>query len=204
VVFIVRSITWYKSLIVDYSEIKYENDISGKTQLSRLLWALAWILFFRPTPRWCFHGWRRGLLRIFGAKVGEGSKIDPTCRIWAPWNLNIGSFTALGEGVDCYCVARIEIGSKVAVSQRTFLCSASHDISSLQRPLIRSSIKIEDHAWICAQAFIGPGICLGEGSVVAACAVVTKDVSAWEVVGGNPAKKIKIRNISDGSARDKL
>jgi len=191
-----------ENMQMDYSDLKYKNRISRKTQVGRLMWAIAWILLFRPTPHWCLHGWRRGLLRLFGARVGKGSKIDPSCRIWAPWNLSVGSFTALAEGVDCYCVDRIEIGSKVAVSQRTFLCTASHDISSLRRPLVHASIKIEDHAWVCAQAFIGPGICLGKGSVVAACAVVTKDVSAWEVVGGNPAKKIKIRNICDESKGD--
>jgi putative colanic acid biosynthesis acetyltransferase WcaF len=185
----------YKETLVDYSEIKYKNEISRKTQFSRLLWAIAWILFFRPTPRWCLHGWRRGLLRLFGAKVGEGSKIDPTCRIWAPWNLSVGSYTALAEQVDCYCVGRIEIGSKVAISQRAFLCTASHDIKSLRRPLIHASITIEDHAWVCAQAFVGPGVCIGKGAVVAAGAVVTKLVPDWEVVGGNPAKLIKTRSV---------
>jgi putative colanic acid biosynthesis acetyltransferase WcaF len=182
---------------MDYSELKYANNISKKTQLGRLIWALVYGLFFRSTPRWCLHGWRRFLLRLFGATIGEGSKVDPSCRIWAPWNLSIGSYTALAEGVDCYTVDRIEIGSKVAVSQRAFLCTASHDISSLRRPLTHAPIRIADHAWVCAQAIIYPGISLGEGAVVAAGSIVTKDVNAWEVVGGNPAKLIKSRNISE-------
>jgi putative colanic acid biosynthesis acetyltransferase WcaF len=182
---------------MNYSNLKYNNRISKQTQVGRLLWGLVWSVFFRPTPRWCLHGWRRWLLRLFGASVGRGSRIDPSCRIWAPWNLSIGSFTALAEQVDCYCVGRIEIGSKVAISQRAFLCTASHDITTLRRPLIHASIQIEDHAWVCAQAFIGPGVYLGKGAVVAAGAVVTKAVPDWKVVGGNPAKFIKARAVSE-------
>lgn len=182
---------------MNISDLKYKNRISKKTQIKRLLWAFVWSMFFRVTPRWCLHGWRRGLLRLFGAQIGEGSKIDPSCCIWAPWNLSVGSYTALAEGVDCYSVDRIEIGSKVAISQRSFLCTASHDIGSLRRPLIHARIKIEDHAWVCAQAFIGPGVTLGQGSVVAAGSIVVKDVKDWEVVGGNPAKKIKIRTVQE-------
>ena len=182
---------------MDYSKLKYKNQITKKTQLMRLIWGISWAIFFRPTPRWCLHGWRRALLRLFGAQIGAGSKVDPSCRIWAPWNLSIGSYTALAEGVDCYCVDQIVIGSKVAISQRSFLCSASHDISSLQRPLIHAPIHIKDHAWICSQAFVGAGLTVGEGAVVAACAVTTKDVNDWTVVGGNPAKFIKGRDIRE-------
>lgn len=183
---------------MDYSNLKYKNKLSKKSQVGRLLWGSVWILFFRFSPRWCMHGWRRSLLRLFGANIGEGSRIAPTCRIWAPWNLSLGAYSALAEGVDCYCVDRIEIGSKVAISQRAFLCTASHDISTLQRPLIHSAIRIEDHAWVCSQAIIYPGVSLGVGSVVAAGAIVTKNVNAWEVVGGNPAKLIKQRQVIEG------
>ena len=176
---------------------RYENQLSTKSKFGRFLWAICYWILFRVTPRWCLHGWRIFLLRIFGAKIGEGSRIDPSCRIWAPWNLSIGSYTALAEGVDCYCVDRIEIGSKVAISQRSFLCTASHDINSLRRPLIHAPIRIEDHAWVCAQTFIGPGLSLGMGAVVAAGSVVVKDVGDWEVVGGNPATQIKTRTVQE-------
>jgi putative colanic acid biosynthesis acetyltransferase WcaF len=88
---------------------------------------------------------------------------------------------------------KIKIGSKVAISQRSFLCTGSHDISSLTRPLITKPIIIHDHSWICSEAFIGPGVTISEGAVVAARSVVTKDVKEYEVVGGSPAKFIKIR-----------
>lgn len=107
----------------------------------------------------------------------------------------MGARSALAEGVDCYCVDQITIGGNVCVSQRVFLCSASHDISLISRPLIHQPIEIGDHVWICAEAFIGPGVKLAEGAVVAARAVVSKDVGAWGVVGGNPAKFIKKREL---------
>lgn len=109
----------------------------------------------------------------------------------------MGDFSCLAENVDCYTVDAIVLGSKVTVSQRSFLCTASHDIRSLTRPLTYSPIHIEDHAWVCAECFVGPGLRLGEGAVVAARSVVIRDVAAWEVVGGNPAKFIKHRKLEE-------
>lgn len=105
--------------------------------------------------------------------------------------------SALAEGVDCYCVDQISIGANVCVSQRAFLCSASHDISSIARPLTHKPVIIEDHAWVCAESFVGPGVKIGEGAVVAARAVVSKNVNPWEVVGGNPANFIKKRILEE-------
>lgn len=139
--------------------------------------------------------WRLALLKLFGAKFGQGCRIAPSVRVWAPWNLSMGDYVCLAEGVDCYSVSPIQISSKATVSQRAFLCSASHDISSLSRPLIHSPISIKEHAWVCAEAFIGPGVNVGEGAVVAARAVVVKDVEPWMVVGGNPSKIIKKREL---------
>jgi putative colanic acid biosynthesis acetyltransferase WcaF len=102
--------------------------------------------------------------------------------------------------VDCYSVSPIQIGNKVTVSQRAFLCSASHDISSLSRPLIHSPIVIKEHAWVCAEAFVGAGITIAEGAVVGARSVVTRDVEAWAVVAGNPAKFVKTRVIDESNA----
>ncbi len=180
----------------DFTELKYTNRIPVQTRFRRLAWGIIWALFIRPTPPWTCHAWRRFLYRLFGATIGKGSKIDPTCRCWAPWNLTLGQYTALAEGVDCYAVDKITIGSKVAISQRSFLCTASHDITSLQRPLIHKPITIGDHAWVCAEAFVGPGVTLGEGAVAAARAVLCKDVEPWTVVGGNPAKLIKQRKMT--------
>ena len=167
---------------------------SLKTNLGRLIWGVVWTIAFRPTPRLLF-GWRRFVLRIFGAKLGENARVDPSVRIWAPWNLSMGKESCLGADVDCYNVDQIRIGDHGTVSQYSLLCSASHDVSSPNMQLITAPIVIENQAWVCAKAFISPGATVGEGSVVGACSVVTKDVPDWTIVAGNPAKFIRVREI---------
>ena len=175
--------------------------MSFELRLRRLIWSLTYYVFFRWTPRLFFWKWRLFLLRIFGAKIGGGCKIDPSCFIWAPWNLVLGDLTCLAGEVDIYSVDKVVIGSNVAISQRSFICSASHDISTLSRPLIHKPIFIEDHAWVCAEAFVGPGVRIGEGTIVGARAVVSKNVDSWSVVAGNPAVFIKKR-VLKGSGQN--
>jgi putative colanic acid biosynthesis acetyltransferase WcaF len=179
----------------NFEHYRYQNRLSFGSKLKRFIWRFIWLVAFRPTPSWCMDRWRLALLKLFGAKFGQGCRIAPSVRVWAPWNLSMGDYVCLAEGVDCYSVSPIQISSKATVSQRAFLCSASHDISSLSRPLIHSPISIKEHAWVCAEAFIGPGVNVGEGAVVAARAVVVKDVEPWMVVGGNPSKIIKKREL---------
>jgi putative colanic acid biosynthesis acetyltransferase WcaF len=188
-------LTKFKFNALDSHEYKYLDTITNNQRLRRLLWEIVYRLFFRTTPRWALESWRRALLRLFGAKIGIGSRISPLCRIWAPWNLCIGEYTAIAEGVDCYTMERIEIGNHVSVSQRAYLCTGSHDISRLSRPLRNRPIRIEDHAWICAEAFIGPNVTIGEGSVVSARCCVFKDVEPWTVVTGNPAQVLRKRVV---------
>ncbi|MGI6497034.1 MAG: putative colanic acid biosynthesis acetyltransferase [Kiritimatiellia bacterium] len=109
----------------------------------------------------------------------------------------MGDYVCLASNVDCYTVAPIKLGNKVSVSQRSFLCTASHDISDVNRPLTFAPIVIQDFSWIAAQAFVGPGVTIGEGAVVGACAVVTKNVEPWTVVAGNPAGVIKRRELKE-------
>ena len=175
----------------------YTNRHSRGSKIRRALWNLVWLVLFRPTPRGILYGWRRFLLRLFGARVGTGVNILPSCRVWQPWNLTIGDHSCLSENVDCYSVDRITIGDQVVVSQGAFLCTASHDISSPTMELTHRAIVIEDQAWVAARAFVGPGVTIGEGAVVGACAVVTRNVEPWTVVAGNPAGVIKKRVVEE-------
>ena len=161
----------------------------------RLLWNSIWRLLFRwsPVP---FHGWRRFLLRMFGAKVGKNVLIYPSVTIWYPWNLELKDGACLARFVNCYSVDKILIGSNSIVSQNVHLCTAGHDISDIHFSLLSKPIKIDDNVWVAADAFIGPGVTIGKGAVVGARGAVFKDVKPWMVVGGNPAKAIKKRVIS--------
>lgn len=179
----------------------YKNRHSRSSKIARVAWNLVWITLFRPTPRGTLYGWRRFLLRLFGARIGKGANILPTCKIWQPWNLTMGEYSCLSEEVDCYCVDQITIGEQAVVSQGAFLCTASHDIASPIMELIHQPIVIGPQSWIAARAFVGPGVTVGTGAVVAACSVVTKNVAPWAVVAGNPAQIIKKRILStDNSA----
>lgn len=163
-------------------------------KVARLLWGVVWLFLYRPTPR-ILHGWRRFLLRCFGAKIGRGTFPFPSVKIWAPWNLEVGEHCALSDGVNCYCVDRITIGSHVTISQDSFLCTASHDYEDPHFGLITAPIHIGDGAWVAADAFIAPGVSVGAGAVVGARASVFREVAPWTIVAGNPARFIKHRRL---------
>ena len=183
---------------------RYQNRHPMKGKIVRAMWNMVWLFLFRPTPRGILYGWRRSLLRCFGARIGKGVHVLPSCRIWQPWKLTMGDYSCLSEQVDCYSVDQITIGAHAVVSQGAFLCSASHDITSPIMELAYKPIVIESQAWVAAKAFVGPGVMIGEGAVVGACAVVTRNVEPWTVVAGNPARVIKkrvIRETGTGSNR---
>ena len=167
---------------------------STRNKLGRILWGVVWLFLYRPTPRF-LHGWRRFLLRSFGAKIGRGTFPFPSVKIWAPWNLEVGDHCALSDGVNCYCVDRITIGSHVTISQDSFLCTASHDYEDPHFGLITAPIHIGDGAWVAADAFIAPGVSVGAGAVVGARASVFREVAPWTIVAGNPARFIKHRRL---------
>lgn len=175
----------------------YVDEMPRRLKMRRLLWQVVRAFLFRPTPRFALNGWRLSLLRLFGAQIGEGCRVAPDCNVWAPWNLRMGVYACLADGVDCYSHDRVELGDYSTVSQRSFLCTASHRISSLERPLFSRPIRIQPHAWVCAEAFIGPGITIAEGAVVGARAVVTRDVEKWTIVAGNPARRIGLRPLGE-------
>jgi putative colanic acid biosynthesis acetyltransferase WcaF len=130
---------------------------------------------------------------LFGAKVGKGVLVYPSASIWAPWNLVLKDFSQVGPHTDIYCVDKIILEENAWISQYSYLCTASHAINDPGKKLIMRPIHIGRNAWIAADAFIGPGVNVGEEAVVGARASVFKDVKPWSVVGGNPAKVINIK-----------
>ena len=173
----------------------HPNRLSPANRVARTIWHIVWLLLFRPTPR-ILHPWRCFLLRLFGAKVGKAVHPYPSARVWAPWNLEMGDDSCLSEEVDCYCVDKIRIGANTTVSQYSFLCTASHDYASHDMPhmpLVSAPITIGSRVWIAADVFVGPGVHIGDGTVVTARSSVFGDLPEGVVARGNPAVPVRPR-----------
>lgn len=163
-------------------------------RIYRSVWILAWLIFASWTPP-PFHVWRVFLLRMFGAKVDWSARVYSSVKIWFPPYLVMGPHAVMGPRVICYCQAPISIGEKAVISQGAHLCAGSHDIYDSSFQLITSPIKICRMAWVAAEAFIGPGVTIGEEAVIGARAVLFKDAEPRGVYVGNPAHLIKHRTF---------
>jgi len=178
---------------LNISQNRSAAKYSRKEIILRILWGLC-LPLFRYSPRPLFH-WRCFLLKAFGARIGTQVHIYNSAIIYMPWNLEIGDWSSIGEHAFIYNLGTIAIGAKVTISHRAHLCAGTHDYTKKTFPLLKSPIKINDKAWICTDAFVGPGISIGEGAIIGARAVAVKDVVAWTVMAGNPATAIKKRTI---------
>lgn len=160
--------------------------------IARVLWSVGRIVF-RLTPRPCFK-LRRSILRAFGAKLGANVHIYSSALIYYPWNLEMGDESSVGEWALIYNLGKVSIGKRTTISQRVHLCAGTHDYKDPSMPLIKPPIQIGNEVWVCADAFIGPNTVIQDRSIVAAASVVVKDVEQSQIVGGNPAKLIKLRD----------
>lgn len=161
-------------------------------RVARVIWNAAWLVLFRPSPR-PLHGWRRWLLRRFGATVGPGVHVYPDVRIWAPWNLTLEECCGIGDRAILYTQGRITVGRLAVISQGSHLCAGTHDYTRVGFPLVTKPITIGAEAWLAAECFVHPGVTIGEGAVIGARAVVNKDMPAWTVCAGHPCVSLKPR-----------
>lgn len=173
-------------------------SFSLANRVARVLWGIVWLLFFRSSPR-PFHGWRSFLLRVFGARLGRGCHVYPGAVIWAPWNLICGDQVGVADGAILYNQAPIIIGHRAVISQGTHLCTGSHDYEKVGFPLYAKSIRIGKGAWVAAECFVHPGIRIGEGTIVGARSVVTRDLPAWTICAGHPCTPRKSRHRNQQS-----
>jgi len=174
-------------MIIQGNDPTTNPSFTLRNRVARGVWSIVWLLLFRPSLR-PMHAWRRMLLRLFGAHLGKHVHIYSNVRIWAPWQLRIGNNVGIGNGVTLYNMAAINIGDYCVVSQGAHLCAGSHDIDSPNFQLIARAINLDNHVWVCADAFIGLGVTIAEGCVVGACAVVVRSIQQpWTVWAGNPA-----------------
>ena len=165
---------------------------SLNNKLARVLWGVVYTLLFRFSPVPLFR-WRAFLLNCFGSKVDSSARIYPSAKIWYPANLFVAAGATIGPAVNVYNQGAISIEADVIVSQGAHLCASTHDYNDPLHPLILAPITVGANAWVCAEAFVGPGVNVAEGCVIGARAVLTRNTQAWGVYAGNPAVKRKGR-----------
>ena len=142
------------------------------------------------------------LLRMFGARIGPRCTIRRTSHVYYPWKLEMGELSCLGDECEVYNLGPVTLGRRVTISQEAYLCAGSHDYRLVTMPLITPPITLKDDSWVCARAFVGPGVTVGEGAIVGAAAVAMHDVPDWTIVAGNPAEPVKAREPFNKDADD--
>ncbi len=160
----------------------------------RVVWGLAWLVLCRFTPP-PLHGWRRLVLRLFGARVGRSARVHASVAIWLPANLELGEDCLIGPRVRLYNQGRISIGDRTVVSQGAHICASSHDARDPHFQLVLRPVSIGAGCWVAAEAFVGPGVTMGAGSVLAARGALFHDAEPDTIYRGNPAAAIRPRGL---------
>ena len=170
-------------------------------RLSRAIWSVCWLLLASWTPP-AFYPWRRFLLKLFGARLGRLADVRGSARVWHPRNLTMGDQTLLAARVNCYNMAMVTLETGALVSQGAHLCGGTHDIRSADFQLVARPIVLGAWCWVATEAFVGPGVTVGEGAVLGARGVASRDLDPWTVYAGNPAAAVGKRDSGPvGSAR---
>jgi putative colanic acid biosynthesis acetyltransferase WcaF len=178
------------------STYKTPENFRAKSKITVQLWWIVYAMLFRPSPQ-IMYGWRRFLLRLFGAKVGKKVILRPTTQITYPWKVSIGDYSWIGDDVVLYSLGTIVIGSNSVISQRSYICTGSHDYLSEGFDIYAQNITIGSKCWLATDVYVAPSVQIGDGTVVGARSSVFKDLPANKVCMGTPAKPTKDRIIKD-------
>jgi putative colanic acid biosynthesis acetyltransferase WcaF len=165
-------------------------SFTWRLRLERAVFMTCWTLLAAWTPP-VLRGWRRMILRAFGAQLGPGANVYASVRVWHPRFLAMGAHATLGPRVNCYNQARVTLGAHAIVSQDATLCAGTHDYEDPDFQLRTRPIVLGAHCWIAAEAFVGPGVEVGDRAVLGARGVAMKDLAPGVVHAGNPARPIK-------------
>lgn len=182
----------------DMLRTRRASPYGTREKIARVLWGLVQATAFRAS----FHNWyglRRTMLRAFGARLDATANVRRTVTIECPWNLSMGAESSVGDRAVLYCLGPVSIGARVTISQGAHLCAGTHDHRRATMPLVRSPITIGDEAWIAADAFVGPGVTVGEGAILGARGVAMRDLAPWTIHAGNPAVAVRERRFDRNS-----
>jgi len=180
--------------LVDLRQYNQAGYDRGRPGWVVLLWWLVQAIAFPLSPH-TFNRFRQSLLRLFGAKIGTGVVIRPTARFTYPWKVEIGDYSWIGDDVVLYSLEPIRIGCHCVISQKSYLCTGSHDIQDPAFTLITSQITIGNGVWIATDCFIAPGVQIGANAVVGARSSVFSNIPAQQVCWGTPARPRYQREI---------
>ncbi|HTW61436.1 MAG TPA: hypothetical protein VMD55_06465, partial [Terracidiphilus sp.] len=158
----------------------------------RAVWGVACLVLYRFSPR-PFHAWRAAVLRLFGARLGAACHLYPKARVWAPWNLICEDRVSVGDDAELYNPSPLHLGSHCIVSQGAYICGATHEYNTPEFRLVHFPMRLGAYSWICARATVNPGVNVGAGAILALGAVATRDLEAFGIYAGVPARRVKER-----------
>ena len=181
--------------VQELDRFKMPDDFRGKPGWYIQVWWIVQALFFKTSPQF-LYGWRRFLLRCFGAKVGKGVILRPSVHTQFPWKVSIGDYSWIGDNAVLYSLGDITIGNNVVISQKCYLCAASHDYTKADFPIYSMPVVIEDECWLATDVYVGPGVTVGKGTLVGARSSVFKSLPAGMICTGSPAKPVKERIVN--------
>ena len=171
--------------LVNLKSYKSSSYDTGRSNWLVIIWWLIQAIAF-PLSLHNFNNFRCWLLRLFGAEIGQGVVIRPTARFTYPWKISIGDYSWIGDDVVFYSIDQIEIGSHAVISQKSYLCTASHDFQDPTFPTRKSPIRIGNGAWIATDCFVAPGVTIGANTVIGARSSVFRDIPQQQVAWGSP------------------
>ena len=168
-------------------------------RITRVVWGIAWLVFARFTPP-PLHRWRRLVLLAFGARIGRGARVHASVAIWLPHNLEVGEQVLIGPGARIYNQGTITIGAWSVISQRAHLCASTHRVDDPGFQLECRPIAVGERCWVAAEAFVGPGVTMADGAVLAARGALFEDAATDGIYRGNPAALVRQRTRRHGPA----
>ena len=180
----------------DLSRFRLPRNFRGRSAVVVQLWWLVQASLFALSPQ-VLYGWRRFLLRLFGAKIGRNVLLRPSVQVTYPWKVEIGDHSWIGDGVVLYSLGTVHIGAHSVVSQNSYVCAGSHNPESVAFDIFALPVWIGDECWIASDVFVAPGVSIGDGAVVGARSSVFEDLPPAMICRGNPAVPVRPRGAGE-------
>lgn len=179
-------------VVQDLSKFSMPPNFRGRSVIYVQIWWMVQATLFRLSPQFAYK-FRASLLRIFGAKIGQNTVIRPTATFTYPWKIELGDNVWIGDDVVLYSLGEIKVGSNSVVSQRSYICAGDHDHQDNYFKIRARPVMIGSQCWIATDAYISPGVVIGDGVVVGARSSVFKDLPSFSICVGSPCAPIKDR-----------